>query len=65
VQLLADSSLALLVLVTITTIAVYKPWGVVGQITRSLKVFLAAVTAFIMAFIALHLSGHSPHRHGH
>jgi len=65
IQLLADSGIALLVLLTITMIAVYKPWGVVGYVTRSLKVFLAAVTALIVAFIALHLSGHSPHRHSH
>jgi hypothetical protein len=65
VQLLADSGLALLVLLTVTMIAIYKPWGVIGYVTRSLKVFLAAVTALIVAFIALHLSGHSPHRHGH
>jgi hypothetical protein len=65
VQLLADSALALLVLLTATLIAVYKPWGVVGHVTRSLKVFLTAITALIVAFVALHLSGHSPHRHGH
>lgn len=65
VQLLADSGLALLVLLTVTLIAVYKPWGVVGYVTRSLKLFLAAVTALLVAFIALHLSGHSPHRHNH
>jgi hypothetical protein len=65
VQLLADSSIAVLLLVTITLVAVYKPWGVVGYARRSLKVFLAAVTALIVAFIALHLSGHGPHRHSH
>lgn len=65
VQLLADSCLALLVLLIVTMIAVYKPWGLVGYITRSLKLCLAAATALIVAFIALHLSGHSPHRHSH
>lgn len=65
VQLLGDSGIALLVLLTVTMIAVYKPWGVVDSITRSLKVFVAAATALIVAFIALHLSGHSPHRHSH
>jgi hypothetical protein len=65
VQLLGDSALALLVLLTATLIAVYKPWGIVGFINRSLKLFLAAVTALVAAFIALHLSGHSPHRHNH
>lgn len=65
VQLVADSSIAILILFTTTLIAVYKPWGVVGHVTRSLKVFLAAVTALVVAFIALHLSGQSPHRHSH
>jgi len=65
VQLVADSSIAVVLLLGITLIAVYKPWGVVGYVTRSFKVFLAAVTALIAAFIALHLSGHSPHRHSH
>lgn len=65
VQLAADSSIAVLLLLGITIIAVYKPWGVVGYVTRSLKVCLAAATALVVAFIALHLSGHSPHRHSH
>jgi hypothetical protein len=65
VQLLVDSALAIPVLLTVTLIAVYKPWGVVDYVTRSLRVFLAAVTALIVAFLALHLSGHSPHRHSH
>ena len=64
-QLLGDSSIAALLLLAITLIAIYKPCGVVGRATRSLKVLLATVTALIVAFIALHLSGHSPHRHGH
>jgi len=42
-----------------------RSWGVVGYVSRSLKVFLTALTALIVAFIALHLSGHSPHRHSH
>jgi len=65
VQLLADSGLALLVLLTVTTIAFYKPWGLIGQITRGLKVFIAGVTALVVAFVALHLSGHGMHRHNH
>jgi len=65
VQILADSALALSVLLAITLIAVYKPWGLVGQVTRRLRILLAAVTALVVAFIALHLSGHSPHGHSH
>lgn len=65
VQLLADSGLASLVLLAVTTISVYKPWGLIGQITRSLRVFIAGVTALVVAFVVLHLSGHGMHRHNH
>jgi len=65
VQLLADSALALSVLLAITLIAVYKPWGLVGHVTRKLRILLAAFTALVVAFVALHLSGHSPHGHSH
>lgn len=64
-QLRADAGLALLVLVTITAIAVYKPWGLIGHVSRSLRLFLAAITALLVAFVALHLSGRSPHQHSH
>ncbi|HVY26114.1 MAG TPA: hypothetical protein VHB79_06160 [Polyangiaceae bacterium] len=64
-QLRADAGLALLVLVTITAIAVYKPWGLIGNVSRSLRLFLAAITALLVAFVALHLSGRSPHQHSH
>jgi hypothetical protein len=65
IQLLADASAAALVLVAALTISIYKPWGVVGRVTRGLRVFIAAVCALVMAFVMLHLSGHSPHRHSH
>jgi hypothetical protein len=65
VQLLADSGLALLVLLTATAIGVYKPWGKICQITKSLRVFIAGVTALVVAFVVLHLSGHGMHRHSH
>jgi len=65
VQLLADSALALSALLAVTLIAVFKPWGLVGHVTRALRIFLAAITALVVAFIALHLSGQSPHRHSH
>ena len=65
IQLRADAGLALLVLVAITAIAVYKPWGLVGHVSKSLRLFLAAITALVVAFVALHLSGRSPHQHSH
>ena len=65
VQLLADSGVALLVLLTVTTIAFFKPWGVIGQVTRGLRMFIAAITALVVAFVVLHLSGHGMHRHSH
>lgn len=64
-QLRADAGLALLVLVTITVIAIYKPWGLIGHVSRSLRLFLVAITAILVAFVALHLSGRSPHQHSH
>jgi hypothetical protein len=64
-QLRADAGLALLVLLTITAIAVYKPWGLVGNVSRSLRLFLAAIAALLVGFVALHLSGRSPHQHNH
>lgn len=65
VQLVADSSVAIVLLLGITAIAFYKPWGLVGRATSGLRVLLAAVAALIAAFIALHLSGRSPHQHNH
>lgn len=64
-QLRADAALAILVLLTVTAIAIYKPWGLVGQVSRSLRVFYAAIVALLIAFVALHLSGRSPHQHSH
>lgn len=65
IQLLADASGAALVLVAALAISIYKPWGAVGRVTRGLRAFIAAVFALMMAFVMLHLSGHSPHRHSH
>jgi hypothetical protein len=64
-QLRADAGLGLLVLLTATVIAFYKPWGLVGRVSKSLRIFLAAIAAILLAFVALHLSGRSPHQHSH
>lgn len=64
-QLVADSSIALVILLGITAIAFYKPWGLVGRATSGLRVLIAAIAALLATFIALHLSGRSPHQHGH
>jgi hypothetical protein len=65
VLVLADASGAALVLVAALAISIYKPWGVVGRVTRGLRVFIAADGALVVAFVMHHLSGHSPHRHSH
>ena len=78
IQLLADAGLAAIVLVIITVIAICKPWGLTPFAKRmagaqqpptqpwSLRLLVAAVVAFIVAFVALHLSGRSLHHsHGH
>lgn len=55
----------LLVLLTIAMLGVYKPWGAIGHIRKNLKLFFAAIAALIVAFVAVHLSGRSPHQHNH
>jgi len=85
VQLLADASAAIVVLLAIAAIAVYKPWGRTGFGQReravvlpaaaravdgnkpwSLRVFVAAIVAFVVAFIVLHVSGRGlHHNHAH
>lgn len=76
-QLLADATLAAVALLIITLIAIYKPWGLVPLTRRadrkvssarpwSLRWLVAAMIVFIAAFVALHLTGRSPHHsHGH
>jgi len=82
-QLVADASLAVLLLFVTTILAIYKPWGLTpyGANARSgsrtptelatksmpieLKMLLAAILAFIIAFMALHLAGGGFGPHGH
>jgi len=65
IQLVNDASFAIVVLVAITAISIYKPWGLVNRATSGLRLFYAAIAAVLAAFIALHLSGRSPHQHHH
>jgi hypothetical protein len=64
-QLRADAGLAVLVLVAITAISIYKPWGLVAEVSRGLRLFLVAIATIVVAFVTLHLSGRSPHQHSH
>lgn len=73
IQLLADAGLAAVALAIITVIAIYKPWGLTPfakgapgaqpVVTErwSLRVLVAAIIAFVVAFVTLHLSGRSLH----
>ena len=49
----SDSGLELVVLLTATVIAFYKPWGLVGRATRSMRNFIAAVTALVVGFVSI------------
>ena len=98
-ELVTKSGLALFVLVVITTLSVFKPWGrtryglrkqqelregleETGGISASptfgnshirttgealpfgLRAFIAIIVTFVLAFAAMHLTGHGLH-HGH
>ncbi len=80
IQLVADAGLALLVLIVITTVSVFKPWGrtryarrTLNELTAStpdgmslgLKIFLGAFGALLAGFVILHLLGGGLGRHGH
>ena len=74
VQLVADAGLALLLLVVITTISVFKPWGKTrreerparggGEMPRSLKLALAVAGFLLAGFVLLHLAGGGLGHHG-
>lgn len=98
VQLVTDAALAVLVLLMITALSVYKPWGrtaygrqqleelrsgsetlsaaaelslspsaIQGQasgLPLGLKIFLAVMGLFLLAFILQHLGGGGLHQHG-
>ncbi len=79
IQLAGDAGVAVLLLLGITTLAVYKPWGLtrfgrrkqekalptrVGGLSVGLKIFLAVLGAIAVGFVVLHLAGGGLGRHG-
>lgn len=75
-QLVGDAGLAILVLLMLTTISLYKPWGLtrygrrklpqrpVSETPLGLKIFLAAIGVMAaVGFVLMHLSGVG-HRYG-
>jgi hypothetical protein len=78
-ELLTKAGLAIVVLIVITTISIYKPWGLTPYGRRKkflqlpekktsigLKVSLAVIgVLLVVAFIAEHLTGHSLGHHIH
>ena len=78
VQLMGDAALGLLVLLVITILSFYKPWGLTRygrrikapqrpetEIPAGLRVFLAIVGVLAaVGFVLSHLTGHGFH-HGH
>jgi len=61
-QLVTDAGAALLVLLVITALGVFKPWGRTGDgFPLGLKVLLALAGLLVAVFVILHLTGHSLH----
>lgn len=76
VQLVADASLASVLLLVATILSVFKPWGLTrhGQRTRdqsaptaglshSAKISLALAILVVVTMAILHATGHAPHHH--
>jgi hypothetical protein len=74
IQLLADASLAIVLLLVATILSVFKPWGLTryGQrrrdeskpaegLSTSAKVSIAVVVLFIATIVILHATGHGLH----
>ncbi len=63
-QLVGDAGLAVLVLLVITTVSVFKPWGRTRYGRSEFKILLAAIGALIIVFVVRHLiGGHGSHGH--
>ena len=74
-------SLSILLLLVVTAMGVYKPWGLTGygrrkqqekrKVRSSLatrlraKIFLAVIGLLVLVLLALHLTGHGFESHGH
>jgi len=78
IQLVWDAALAALVLLLLTTLSVYKPWGLTSygrsrlpqrpdvETPLGLKVFLAAVGVIVLVgFVVSHHGSHGLGSHGH
>jgi hypothetical protein len=77
IQLMVDAGLALLVLLVITILSVFKPWGRTryGQrqlqqaashgLPLGLKIFFAIIGMIMVGVIALHLTGRGLGSHSH
>lgn len=74
VQLVADASLAIVLLIVATILSVFKPWGLtrhgqrlrdetkpVERLSTSAKVSIAVVVLFIATIAILHATGHGLH----
>jgi len=82
-ELVRAPSVAILLLLVVTTLGVYKPWGMSRHGRRKqqearkvqlepretpfgVKIFLAIIICvLVLAFVALHLTGHGFESHGH
>lgn len=76
-QLVGDAGLGILVLLMITTLSVYKPWGLTrygrrkkvpqrpdNETPLGLKIFLAGICVIaVVGFVLSHLAGHGSHGH--
>lgn len=65
IDLIAKSGAAILVLIIITTISIYKPWGkfeMKGGISKSL-IIAAVIGVALLIFVLMHLFGGGMHGH--
>jgi len=79
-ELVRAPSLAILLLLVVTTLGVYKPWGLTRYGRRKrrkvqqqpdnatplgVKIFFAMIGVLVLVFVMLHLTGHGFESHGH